>query len=137
MVQVWLKKQADDKFKVIDQAPSANYETVEDTRDVVDFVREKTGAMDVTYSTACDRKTTMSTEHDRYVATCQGCGHTGVWIERSDDWGHGCWSSEGFDAVPPAAQAVLRKRTSAYAMSAGCPNCGSSDVVKGAFIEAN
>lgn len=79
----------------------------------------------------------MSTEHDRYVATCQTCGHTGVWIEHSDDWGRSGRSFEGFDVVPPDAQAVLRKRTSAYAMSARCPSCGGSDVLKGAFIESN
>jgi hypothetical protein len=49
MVSVWVEEQADGSFKVIDQVSGELYGTVQDTRDVVDFVREKTGDLDVLY----------------------------------------------------------------------------------------
>ncbi|CAN7781055.1 hypothetical protein LJR296_008006 [Cupriavidus necator] len=49
MVSVWVQKQGDGSFKVIDQVTGEVYGTVTDTRDVVDFVRDKTGDLDVLY----------------------------------------------------------------------------------------
>jgi len=49
MVSVWVKEQVDGTFKVVDQASGEVYGTVNDTRDVVHFVREKTGDLDVLY----------------------------------------------------------------------------------------
>lgn len=49
MVSVWVQEQADGTFKVVDQATGEVYGTVNDTRDVIDFVRGKTGDMDVLY----------------------------------------------------------------------------------------
>ncbi|MFM0610201.1 hypothetical protein PQR05_37480 [Paraburkholderia sediminicola] len=49
MVSVWVEEQADGTFNVVDQVTGNVYGTVNDTRDVIDFVREKTGDMDVLY----------------------------------------------------------------------------------------
>lgn len=49
MVSVWVKKLANGTFEVIDQVTGQVYGAVEDTRDVIDFVREKTGDLDVLY----------------------------------------------------------------------------------------
>ncbi|WP_157661719.1 hypothetical protein [Burkholderia ubonensis] len=49
MVSVWVAEQKDGTFKVIDQVTGEVYGTVKDTRDVIDFVREKTGDLDVLY----------------------------------------------------------------------------------------
>ncbi|WP_242560014.1 MULTISPECIES: hypothetical protein [Pandoraea] len=49
MVSVWVKKQVDGKLKVVDQVTGEVYGIVNDTREVVDFVREKTGDLDVLF----------------------------------------------------------------------------------------
>ncbi|WP_154585959.1 hypothetical protein [Burkholderia cenocepacia] len=49
MVSVWVKQQANGTFEVIDQVTGQVYGTVDDTRDVIDLVREKTGDLDVLY----------------------------------------------------------------------------------------
>ncbi len=78
----------------------------------------------------------MSTEHNHYRASCNACGHEGVWVEHSDDWGRGGRTFEGFDMVPPDPQAVLRKRTGAQDMTARCPQCGGRDIQRGDFIKS-
>jgi hypothetical protein len=49
MISVWVKEQKDGTFKVVDAATGEAYGSVKDTREVVDFVREKTGDLDVLY----------------------------------------------------------------------------------------
>lgn len=49
MISVWVRKQADGTFEIVDQVTGKVYGTVRDTRDVVDFVRKKTGDLDVLY----------------------------------------------------------------------------------------
>ena len=49
MVSVWVKQQADGSFKIIDQVTGKVYGTVKDEREVINYVRDKTGDMDVMY----------------------------------------------------------------------------------------
>ena len=49
MISVWVEEQADGSLKVVDQATGEVYGTVKDTRDVINFVRERTGDLDVLY----------------------------------------------------------------------------------------
>jgi hypothetical protein len=46
---VWVKKRADGSLKIVDQVTGKVHGTVKDTREVVDFVRDKTGDIDVKY----------------------------------------------------------------------------------------
>ncbi|WP_152973131.1 hypothetical protein [Pseudomonas asplenii] len=41
----------------------------------------------------------MSWDERRFKATCSDCGHEGVQVIRSDDWGRTEQSWEGFDTV--------------------------------------
>lgn len=75
----------------------------------------------------------MSWEYDRYTATCLGCGHIGVVIVGSDDWGRFSTDYEGFDTTPPSPTAVGRKRADARQSVARC-RCGGSSIERGARL---
>lgn len=72
----------------------------------------------------------MSWEYDRYSATCRNCGHVGVVVIGSDDWGRFSTSYEGFENSAPSGTAVGRKRSDARESVARC-RCGGSDVERG------
>jgi len=65
----------------------------------------------------------MSWEHIRYRATCDGCGHEGVCIRSSDDWGRSETKFEDFIERAPSAYAVGRRRADANDMLPECPQC--------------
>jgi len=77
----------------------------------------------------------MSTEHDRYQATCDTCGHEGVCIRSSDDWSRSRTNWEGFDTKPVDQQAILRKRANPGDTFPTCPECGATAISVGAHIE--
>lgn len=72
----------------------------------------------------------MSWEHTRFRAVCDGCGHEGVCISSSDDWGRTGTAWEGFDGKPPSDYAVARKRVGARDMQPVCPECGSTSITR-------
>ena len=76
----------------------------------------------------------MSWEHIKYKATCDGCGHEGVRIDSSDDWGGSKTAWEGFNNVAPDTTAVGRKRAGAGDMRPKCPNCGGTAISRGDYL---
>jgi len=76
----------------------------------------------------------MGWEHDRYEAICEGCGHRGVVVESSDDWGRFSRRYEGFENVQPDVNDVGRLRKDSRQSSPVCL-CGSRSVVQGARID--
>ena len=76
----------------------------------------------------------MSWEHDKYEAHCRSCGRKGFVILSSDDWGRTATAWEGFKSKAPDSTAVARKRSSPRDFSPIC-ECGSNDVVRGAYFE--
>lgn len=78
----------------------------------------------------------MSWEHNHYTATCDACGHEGVCIKSSDDWGRSATRFEGFENVAPDSYAVGRKRVGADDMRPKCQNCGGASITIGAFFKS-
>ena len=76
----------------------------------------------------------MSWEHTRYAARCEACGHVGVCIRSSDDWGRSATSWEGFASKEPDNTAVGRKRVGSRDMSPACA-CGDTRIVLGPVLE--
>lgn len=76
----------------------------------------------------------MGWEHDRYEAVCENCGHRGVVVESSDDWGRFARRYEGFGNVEPSATAVGRRRSDARQLSPLC-DCGSRSVARGGRLD--
>jgi hypothetical protein len=72
----------------------------------------------------------MSWEHERYHASCAACGHEGIVIESSDDWGRSARQYEGFDNIGADLTAVGRKRQDIRQNSAQC-HCGSTSIIRG------
>ncbi len=75
----------------------------------------------------------MGWEKTRYAARCGQCGHEGIVILSSDDWGRQGRHYEGFENIPPDINAVARLRADARHNSACC-SCGSTDIVQGALL---
>jgi hypothetical protein len=71
----------------------------------------------------------MSWEYSRYEAKCATCGHTGVCIQGSHDWGRTSTNWEGFRTEDPDPMEVGRKRASRRDLTPICP-CGSRGVRK-------
>lgn len=76
----------------------------------------------------------MGWDRTRFEARCTACGHTGVCIKGSDDWGRTSTDWEGFINQPPAATAVARKRVDARDNLAVC-ECGSTSIEIGPCLE--
>ncbi|EJM09775.1 hypothetical protein PMI21_05507 [Pseudomonas sp. GM18] len=68
----------------------------------------------------------MSWDERRYKATCSDCGHEGVQIWRSDEWGRTEERWEGFNTVPANDYELYRKRSEAIIPVC---KCGSRNVV--------
>ncbi|MNP82360.1 hypothetical protein D3C76_1809700 [compost metagenome] len=68
----------------------------------------------------------MSWIETRYKATCTDCGHEGVQIWRSDDWGRTEERWEGFSTILANNYEFYRKRSEA--MIPVC-KCGSRNVI--------
>lgn len=69
----------------------------------------------------------MSWDHTRYAARCKRCGAQGFMTESSDDWNRTRTTWEGFENVPPSAEAVARKRAGPNDFRPRC-GCGSSEI---------
>lgn len=67
----------------------------------------------------------MSWDETRHKATCSQCGHDGVQINRSDDWGRSETSWEGFDTVPASDYEYHRGRSEALVPKC---KCGSKSI---------
>lgn len=76
----------------------------------------------------------MSWEYSKYEAVCESCGHEGVCIRGSDDWGRSSTSWEGFQNHPPNSTAVGRKRADSRDMEPVC-SCGGTSIRIGAQIK--
>jgi len=70
----------------------------------------------------------MSWDYTRYRARCTTCGHIGVCLQGSDDWGRSSTKWEGFESCPPDPTEVARKKTDARNMRARC-KCGSTEIL--------
>ena len=75
----------------------------------------------------------MSWEYERYEAVCAVCGHAGVCVRGSDDWGRSSTTWVGFDSREPDPTEVGRKRTDRRDLVAIC-KCRSSRITVGAFL---
>ena len=68
----------------------------------------------------------MSWDESRHKATCRDCGHEGVYVSRTNDWGSTDDRWEGFDTVPENEYEYLRKRSEAQVPVC---NCGSRNII--------
>ncbi len=76
----------------------------------------------------------MAWEYSRYEAKCAKCGHVGVCVTGSDDWGRTSTTWEGFNTTKPHQYEVGRKRTSERSPEPIC-RCGSEDIVVGRPVD--
>lgn len=74
--------------------------------------------------------TAMGWEHDRFTAISTDCGHEGVVIVSSDDWGRSAGRYEGFACIDAPVDATGRKRADAREASPQCRG-GSCSVLRG------
>ncbi len=70
----------------------------------------------------------MSWDESRYKATCSACGHEGIQVKRSDDWGRTEERWEGFDTTPANDYEYYRKRSDALVPVC---KCGSKNIAVG------
>ena len=76
----------------------------------------------------------MSTDHHRFEARCEECGHVGAQIEHSSDWDD--WTTyEGFEELTPSDEAVARQRASAHDRLPVC-KCGSTRILRGVHLSS-
>lgn len=73
-----------------------------------------------------EKEIKMSWDESKYKATCSDCGHEGVQVWRSDDWGRTEERWEGFNIVPANDYELYRKRSEATIPMC---KCGSRNVV--------
>ncbi len=73
----------------------------------------------------------MSWDESRRKATCAQCGHQGVQIARSDDWGRSEDRWDGFDTVPANDYEYHRGRSQAHVPIC---KCGSRSIEIGPVI---
>ena len=73
----------------------------------------------------------MSWDTYRYEAKCHSCGHMGVLIRSSDDWGRSDEAWEGFKEASVNDYEFLRKRS---APTNPICKCGSTDIRRGALL---
>lgn len=75
----------------------------------------------------------MSWEYERFEARCDDCGHVGVCVRGSDDWGRFSTSWEGFKNKSPDPTAVARKHVDARDSVPIC-KCGSTKISVGRLL---
>lgn len=73
----------------------------------------------------------MSWDESRYTATCSSCGHEGVEVSRSDDWGNSETRWEGFATVPASDYEYYRGRSEARVPEC---KCGSKSILRGKVL---
>lgn len=76
----------------------------------------------------------MSWEYSHYEAYCAVCGHAGVCIQGSDDWGRSSTGWEGFAVREPDPTAVGRMRADWRDLTPLC-KCGSTQIVVGRCLD--
>ncbi len=73
----------------------------------------------------------MSWSDNSRKATCGSCGHEGVCIRSSDDWGRTEERWHGFDTVPASDYEYYRGRSEARVPVC---KCGSKNIIIGSPI---
>ena len=73
----------------------------------------------------------MSWDESCYKATCSACGHSGIEVTSSDDWGNSKTRWEGFDTVPASDYEYYRGRSEALVPVC---KCGSKSILRGKAI---
>ncbi|VVO78958.1 hypothetical protein PS870_01688 [Pseudomonas fluorescens] len=73
-----------------------------------------------------EKENQMSWDESRYRAICRDCGHEGVQVSRSDDWGRTEALWEGFNTTPANDYELHRKHSDEQAPIC---KCGSRNVI--------
>lgn len=74
----------------------------------------------------------MGWDESRHKATCGSCGHEGVQVRRSNDYGESDDRWEGFATVPAKECDYHRKRSGARVPVC---NCKSQNIIVGPLIQ--